>query len=71
LSGELKHEILEKLSETIYSYKAYPDKEDFEAVATALIQKHPCFTQPSSSKGWNGCASISQKTQPPSRYNVL
>ncbi|XP_026078313.1 uncharacterized protein LOC113056059 [Carassius auratus] len=54
LSGELKHEILEKLSETIYSYKAYPDKEDFEAVATALIQKHPCLTQPGSSKGWNG-----------------
>jgi hypothetical protein len=54
MSGELKHEILEKLSETIYSYKAYPDKDDFEAVATALIQKHPCLTQPGSSKGWNG-----------------
>ncbi|XP_048022912.1 uncharacterized protein LOC125253148 isoform X2 [Megalobrama amblycephala] len=54
LSGELKHEILEKLSETIYSYKAYPNKEDFEAVAAALIKKHPCLTQPGSSKGWNG-----------------
>lgn len=54
LSGELKHEILQKLSETIYSYKAYPNKEDFEAVAAALIKKHPCLTQPGSSKGWNG-----------------
>ncbi|XP_016096511.1 uncharacterized protein, partial [Sinocyclocheilus grahami] len=54
LSGELKHEILEKLSETIYSYKAYPDKENSEAVAAALIIKHPCLTQPGSSNGWNG-----------------
>lgn len=41
VSAELKHEILEKLSETMYSFKAYPDKEHFEEVAAALIKKHP------------------------------
>ncbi|XP_056606334.1 uncharacterized protein LOC130424571 [Triplophysa dalaica] len=54
VSGELKHEILEKLSETIYIFKAYPDKENFEDVAAALIKKHPCLTLPGSCKGWNG-----------------
>uniref|UniRef100_A0A8C2CVT6 Uncharacterized protein n=1 Tax=Cyprinus carpio TaxID=7962 RepID=A0A8C2CVT6_CYPCA len=54
VSTELKHEILEKLSETMYSFRAYPDKENFEEVAAALIKKHPCLTQPGSSKGWNG-----------------
>lgn len=54
VSAELKHEILEKLSETMYSFRAYPDKENFEEVAAALIKKHPCLTQPGSSKGWNG-----------------
>lgn len=52
--SEEKHEILEKLSETIYGFKAYPDMEHFENVAAALIKKHPCLTQPGSSKGWNG-----------------
>lgn len=41
VSAELKHEILEKLSETMYSFKAYPDKGHFEEVAAALIKKHP------------------------------
>ncbi len=54
VSAELKHDILEKLSETMYSFKAYPDKENFEEVAAALIKKHPCLTQPGSFKGWNG-----------------
>ncbi len=51
---DMKHEILEKLAETIYSFKSFPSDEDFRAVATALIQKHPCFTEPGSSTGCNG-----------------
>ncbi len=43
MSAALKHEILEKLSETMYSFKAYPDKEHFEEVAAALIKKQPCL----------------------------
>lgn len=46
--------ILEKLAETIYSFKAYPRDEEFNDVATTLIQKHPCLTEPSSSNGCNG-----------------
>ncbi|XP_068566737.1 sterile alpha motif domain-containing protein 3-like [Cebidichthys violaceus] len=51
---DMKHEILEKLAETIYSFKAYPRDEEFNDVATALIQKHPCLTEPGSSNGCNG-----------------
>lgn len=34
---ELKHDILERLAETIYALKAYPTKAEFEAVATACV----------------------------------
>ena len=33
-----KHNILEKLAEAMYAFKAYPTKEDFESVAIALVQ---------------------------------
>ena len=51
---DMKHEILEKLAETIYSFKAYPCDEEFNDVATALIQRHPCLTEPGSSNGCTG-----------------
>ncbi|KAL0152285.1 hypothetical protein M9458_052008, partial [Cirrhinus mrigala] len=51
---DMKIEILEKLAETIYSYKAYPGNEEIESVAAALIQKHPCLKEPSSTSGWYG-----------------
>lgn len=51
---DMKHEILEKLAETMYSFKAYPRDEDFNDVATALVHKHPCLTEPGSSNGCNG-----------------
>lgn len=38
-------DILEKLAEAIYSYKAYPTGSDCKDVADALIRKHPCLTQ--------------------------
>ncbi|XP_057182688.1 sterile alpha motif domain-containing protein 3-like [Triplophysa rosa] len=50
----MKIEILEKLAETIYSYKAYPGNEEIESVASALIEKHPCLKEPSSTSGWYG-----------------
>lgn len=43
VTKELKHDILEKLSETIYSFKGYPSKEDFDAVAKAFVQTHHCL----------------------------
>lgn len=54
VSRDMKHEILQKLAETMYSFKAYPKDEDFSDVASALIKKHPCLTEPGSVNGWNG-----------------
>ncbi|XP_051802174.1 sterile alpha motif domain-containing protein 3-like isoform X1 [Acanthochromis polyacanthus] len=53
VSRDMKHEILEKLAEAIYSFKAYPCDQEFNDVATALIQKHPCLTEPGSVNGCN------------------
>lgn len=52
VSRDMKHEILQKLAETMYSFKAYPKDEDFSDVASALIKKHPCLTEPGSVNGW-------------------
>lgn len=38
-------DILEKIAEAIYRYKAYPNNSDCKDVADALIRKHPCLTQ--------------------------
>ncbi|XP_028970228.2 sterile alpha motif domain-containing protein 3 [Esox lucius] len=51
---EMKHDILEKLAETMYEFKAYPTKEEFEDVAKALVQSHPCLKEQGSSSGWEG-----------------
>lgn len=51
---DMKIEILEKLAENMYSYKAYPGNEEIESVAAALIEKHPCLKEPSSTSGWYG-----------------
>lgn len=40
VSRDMKHDILQKLAEYMYSFKAYPTEEDFAEVATALISKH-------------------------------
>lgn len=50
----MEHEILQKLAECMYSYKAYPTDEDFAEVATALINKHPCLREQGSSTGCGG-----------------
>lgn len=54
VTKELKHDILEKLAETMYAFKAYPSKTDFEAVAKALVQTHLCLKESGSSSGWEG-----------------
>ncbi len=50
----MKSEILLKLAETIYSFMTYPTLEHFECVAKALVEKHPCLTEPGSTSGWYG-----------------
>uniref|UniRef100_A0A3B4X9P7 PB1 domain-containing protein n=1 Tax=Seriola lalandi dorsalis TaxID=1841481 RepID=A0A3B4X9P7_SERLL len=55
VSKELKHEILERLAESMYSYTAYPSPAQFKSVAAALISKHPCLQEQGSTTrccGW-------------------
>lgn len=49
---DTKSEILDKLAETIYTYTAYPSREEYDIVAQSLINKHPCLGEPVSSKAW-------------------
>ncbi|XP_066497026.1 sterile alpha motif domain-containing protein 3-like isoform X2 [Hoplias malabaricus] len=54
VSKELKHEILERLAESMYSHTAYPNNAQFESVAAALISKHPCLQERGSSSRCSG-----------------
>lgn len=51
-------DILGKLAEEIFKYKAYPKDEDYSEVAEALIKKHPCLSELGSS---NSCYSWKQR----------
>ncbi|XP_036965761.1 uncharacterized protein LOC119025861 isoform X1 [Acanthopagrus latus] len=46
--------ILEKLSETIFSFTAYPTGVQILAVAEALVEKYPCLKEPGSFNGLYG-----------------
>lgn len=54
VSREIKMEVLDKVAEHMYSFKAYPTDADFESVATALVRKHPCLKEPGPGMGWQG-----------------
>lgn len=45
-------DILQRLSESIFQYIAYPTNAQFSDVAVALIQRHLCLKEPGS---FNGC----------------
>ncbi|XP_063044938.1 uncharacterized protein LOC134439052 [Engraulis encrasicolus] len=54
-SSKMLSDILERLAEKIFSYKAYPTDADLSEVAEALTRRHPCLRQPDSfneSYGW-------------------
>ncbi|XP_051815604.1 uncharacterized protein LOC110954116 [Acanthochromis polyacanthus] len=51
-SPKLKSHILERLSEEIVKFKAYPNDSDLNDVAEALVKKHPCLWEQGS---FNGC----------------
>ncbi|XP_028430573.1 uncharacterized protein LOC114553561 [Perca flavescens] len=57
-SSKTKSDILEKVAEEIFKYKAYPTDSDFSDVAEALIKKHPCLSEPGS---YNGCYGWKQR----------
>lgn len=54
-TSKMLSDILERLAEKIFSYKAYPSDADLSDVAEALTRKHPCLTPSDSfneSYGW-------------------
>lgn len=54
-TSKMLSDILERLAEKIFSYKAYPSDADLSDVAEALTRKHPCLRQPdpfNESYGW-------------------
>lgn len=42
-TSKMLSDILERLAEKIFSYKAYPSDADLSDVAEALTRKHPCL----------------------------
>lgn len=55
VTKDLKHEILERLAESMYGFTPYPNNAQFESVAAALINKHPCLQEKGSTSrctGW-------------------
>lgn len=53
---DMKHTILEKLAEEMYKFEAYPNEEQINSVALALVSKHPCLQErgsPDGCSGWN------------------
>lgn len=54
ISRDMKSEIRLKLVETMYSFTTYPTLEHFGCVAKALVEKHPCLTEPGSTSKWYG-----------------
>lgn len=54
VTKDIKADVLEKLASKIYSYTAYPTCSQFQAVAQALVERHPCLKEPGSAHGYYG-----------------
>ncbi|KAJ0037217.1 hypothetical protein NL108_018637, partial [Boleophthalmus pectinirostris] len=54
LTRNQKSNILDKMAETIFSYKAYPNDREVGKAAEALVTAHPCLTEPGSETAWYG-----------------
>lgn len=52
VSKDMKSDILDKIAEAIYVHNPYPTREEYDLVAQALINKHPCLREPGSVSGW-------------------
>ncbi|XP_074527631.1 sterile alpha motif domain-containing protein 3-like [Halichoeres trimaculatus] len=48
----LKTDILDILADSMSKITAYPERDHYEGVAKALVEKHPCLREPGSEKGW-------------------
>ncbi|KAE8289517.1 hypothetical protein D5F01_LYC11219 [Larimichthys crocea] len=58
LSSRMLSDILKRVAEEIYRYKAYPEDAHFCTAAEALIKRHPCLKEPGS---FNGCYGWKQR----------
>ncbi|XP_036447956.1 uncharacterized protein LOC118822786 [Colossoma macropomum] len=54
LTRSQKHNILEKMAETMHSFKPYPNDSEVGKAAEALIAAHPCLRELGSDTGWYG-----------------
>lgn len=54
LTRDMKINILDRIAQAVFEVKAYPDQDEIESVASALIESHPCLREPSSEKGYDG-----------------
>ncbi|TWW76574.1 hypothetical protein D4764_13G0012360 [Takifugu flavidus] len=55
-------EILDKIAAAVFEIKGYPEKDELESVASALVLKYPCLKEPGSITGYEGWkASIKHK----------
>ncbi|XP_048020397.1 uncharacterized protein LOC125251427 isoform X3 [Megalobrama amblycephala] len=54
VTRDVKIEILDKLAETMYSFKAYPSDSEIDQVAVALVSRHPCLRELGCDTGCRG-----------------
>ena len=40
---EMKMDTLDNMAHSVFSYKANPNNQEMESVASALTEKHPCL----------------------------
>lgn len=54
VSRDMKIEILDKIAQSAFDIKAYPEHGELESIASALILKYPCLKEPGKGKGYEG-----------------
>uniref|UniRef100_A0A1A8A8R1 Si:ch211-182e10.4 n=1 Tax=Nothobranchius furzeri TaxID=105023 RepID=A0A1A8A8R1_NOTFU len=54
ITRDMKMDILDKIAQAVFEVKAYPDQDQIESVASALVTKHPCLQEPGSGSGYDG-----------------
>ncbi|XP_056603518.1 uncharacterized protein LOC130420335 [Triplophysa dalaica] len=50
----MKSDILDTLADSMSKISPYPERQHYENVAKALVEKHPSLKEPGSGKGWYG-----------------
>lgn len=62
VTRDMKMEILDKIAEAVFEIKSYPEKDELESVASALVLNYPCLKEPGGITGYEGWkASIKHK----------